>query len=255
MNFFLAVLALLVATFLVALFWARKNVWVTIIYDYEKGLHYRNGKFLGIVNEGRYFSIRPFSSIESVSMRKNSLFIPAQEVFTKDKIFIKITLGGEYRIVDPVKARHLSAHSDTELYSRLQIILRDEVALLDLDEFLEKRKDVAGRIEKIIQNITEELGLDVESIVIKDVIVPASIRKAYAGILEAKKEAHKKLEQARGEQAVLRNLANSSAMYEKKPMLLQARLIQALSSGTNTIVFKASEGLSVSPENKTPIQS
>ena len=255
MNFSLAILGLLVALFLAALLWARKNIWVTIIYDYEKGLHYRNGKFLGVVNEGRYFSIRPFSSIETVSMRKNSLFIPAQEVFTKDKIFIKITLGGEYRIIDPVKARHLSAHSDTGLYSRVQIILRDEVALLDLDEFLETRKEVAGRIEKIIQNTTAELGLEVESIVIKDVIVPASIRKAYAGILEARKEALKKLEQARGEQAVLRNLANSSAMYDRNPMLLQARLIQALSTGANTIVFKAGEGLSVSPESKTPTPS
>lgn len=178
-------------------------------------------------------------------MRKTTLFVPAQEVFTKDKIFVKITLGGQYRIVDPIKARHLSAHSDTELYSRVQMILRDEMASFDLDEFLEKRKEVADRIEKIIQSTTEKLGLEVESIIIKDVIVPASIRKAYAGIIEAKKEAQKKLEQARGEQAVLRNLANSSAMYDKNPMLLQARLIQALSNGTNTIVFKAGEGLSL----------
>ena len=61
--------------------------------------------------------------------------------------------------------------------------------------------------------------------------------------------------QARGEQAVLRNLANSSAMYDRNPMLLQARLIQTLSTGANTIVFKAGEGLSVSPESKTPAPS
>jgi regulator of protease activity HflC (stomatin/prohibitin superfamily) len=250
MYFTAFILGLLIVAFLAALLWAKKNIWITIIYDYEKGLLYRNGHFLGVVSEGRYVSIRSFSSVERVDMRKTTLFVPAQEVFTKDKIFVKITLGGQYRIVDPIKARHLSAHSDTELYSRVQMILRDEVASFDLDEFLEKRKEVAGRIEKIIQNTTEELGLEVESIVIKDVIVPASIRKAYAGILEAKKEAHKKLEQARGEQAVLRNLANSSAMYDKNPMLLQARLIQALSNGTNTIVFKASEGFSLPQESK-----
>jgi regulator of protease activity HflC (stomatin/prohibitin superfamily) len=253
MYLFEFIFGLLILALLAAFFWARKNVWITIIYDYEKGLRYRNGQFLGVVNEGRYFSIRPFSSIERIDMRKTTLFVPAQEVFTKDKIFVKITLGGQYRIVDPIKARHLSAHSDTELYSRVQMILRDEMASFDLDEFLEKRKEVADRIEKIIQSTTEKLGLEVESIIIKDVIVPASIRKAYAGIIEAKKEAQKKLEQARGEQAVLRNLANSSAMYDKNPMLFQARLIQALSSGTNMIVFKAGEGLSL-PHETTFLQ-
>lgn len=106
--------------------------------------------------------------------------------------------------------------------------------------------------EKYVQSSTEELGLSVESITIKDIIVPASIRRAYAGILEAQKEARKKLEQARGEQAVLRNLANSSAMYDKNPALLQARLIQALSSGHNSIVFNAKSGLTIEPNSEHP---
>jgi len=233
-------------------YWSWKMISIITLYDYEKGLHYKNGRLIGLVGEGRHLVFRSFSSIERVDVRKASLCVPAQEVFTKDKIFVKVTLGGQYRIVDPIRARHVSAHAETQFYSRVQIALRDEVALLTIDAFLDERKDVASRIEKYVQSSTEELGLSVESITIKDIIVPASIRRAYAGILEAQKEARKKLEQARGEQAVLRNLANSSAMYDKNPALLQARLIQALSSGHNSIVFNAKSGLTIEPNSEHP---
>ena len=250
MGLSVTILVILVLVTCIGVYWAWKMTFITTLYDSEKGLNYRNGRLVGLVGEGRYVSIRSFSSIERVDLRKQSLYIPAQEVFTKDKIFLKVMLGGQYRIVDPVRARHVSAHAETEFYSWVKMTLRNEVALLTIDEFLDGRKEVSNRIEKIVQASTEELGLVVELLEIKDIIVPASIRRAYASVLEAKKEAQKKLEQARGEQAVLRNLANSSAMYDKNPMLLQARLIQTLANGSNSIVFKAEQGLGLSSDIK-----
>ena len=244
------IFVVLVLVMCMGVYWAWKMMFITTLYEYEKGLNYRNGRLVGLVSEGSYVSIRSFSAIMRVDLRKQSLYIPAQDVFTKDKIFLKVTLGGQYRIVDPIKARHVLAHAETEFYSSVKMALRNEVALLTIDEFLDGRKEVSNRIEKIIQASTEELGLVLELIEIKDIIVPASIRRAYASILEAKKEAQKKLEQARGEQAVLRNLANSSAMYEKNPMLLQARIIQALANGSNSIVFKAEQELGSNSEIK-----
>lgn len=79
-------------------------------------------------------------------------------------------------------------------------------------------------------------------------MLPANLKKAFAGILEAKKEAQKQLEKARGEQAVLRNLANSSAMFDGNPMLLQARIIQSLSNGNNTVIFNAPDNDIVVPK-------
>lgn len=254
MEWSIAIFVILVLMAGTGVYWARNFVWITTLCDYEKGLHYKNGRLVGIVGQGRYFLLRSFSSIERVDLRPTSLYVPAQEVFTRDKIFVKITLGGQYRIIDPIRARHLSAHAETPFYSLVQMALRDEVALLTIDEFLDQRKEVSSRIQKNIQSSTEELGLTVESIVIKDVIVPANIRRAYSGILEAQKEAQRKLEQARGEQAVLRNLANSAAMYDKNPMLWQARLIQALSNGSNSIVLNAEGGspmLTLKPPQKS----
>ena len=72
-------------------------------------------------------------------------------------------------------------------------------------------------------------------------MLPANLKKAFSGIIEAKKEAQTQLEKARGDQAVLRNLANAAGLYDANPQLLQARIIQTLANGNNTIVFGANE--------------
>jgi hypothetical protein len=85
----------------------------------------------------------------------------------------------------------------------------------------------------------------VSGLAVRDVMLPANLKKAYSGALEAQKEAQKNLEKARGEQAVLRSLANSSKLYEEHPSLLQARVIQALANGNNSIVFGADDKMSI----------
>lgn len=239
---------LIVALGLSAHWWWKRNVDVTTVHDYEKALLYRRGKLSGVLGAGRYYTIRTYSKIVPVDMRKSQLYVPAQEIFTKDKIQIKLTIGGFYQVADVLRARHISDYSNNELYAVVQKILRNHVAELTLDEILERRQGSDETIAAAMAEKAPDLGLDVFDIAIRDIMIPAGLRKAYAGILEAKKDALKKLEQARGEQAVLRNLANSSAMYDKNPMLLQARLIQTLSSGANTIVFKAGEGISLPQE-------
>lgn len=226
-----------------AVLWWQRNVFVVLVYDYQKGLLYRHGHLIGLVDAGRYRVVHTYSSIIPVDMRKTHIFIPAQEIFTRDRIFIKVTLDGFYQVADVIRAHHLSDYSSREFYTMVQVALRNTISSLTLDEVLDRRKELGANLEEAMRVPAQELGLELSSIVIKDILMPASVRKAYAGILEAQKEAQKKLEQARGEQAVLRNLANSSAIYDKNPMLLQARLIQALGSGANSIVFNTVDGL------------
>jgi regulator of protease activity HflC (stomatin/prohibitin superfamily) len=228
--------------------WWRRNVFVVLIYDYQKGLSYRQGRLIGVVNAGRYHVVHTYSSIVPVDMRKTHIFMPAQEIFTRDRIFIKVTLDGFYQVADVLRAHHLSDYSSREFYTMIQVALRNTISSLTLDEVLDRRKELGANLEETMRATAHELGLELSSIVIKDILVPASVRKAYAGLLEAQKEAQKKLEQARGEQAVLRNLANSSAMYDKNPMLLQARLIQALGTGANSIVFNGDHSMRIDPQ-------
>ncbi|MCB9979229.1 MAG: slipin family protein [Rhodospirillales bacterium] len=231
--------------------WNRLFLSVTI-YDFQKGLLYKNGSFKRELGAGRYHYIRARSMVQVFDLRKVLISLPGQEVLTKDNVNIKVTLVGFYEVVDPAKAAHQSENYAVEFYSFAQIILRDLISSSTIDEFLEKKCDIDAQLLVRLSEKAESLGLVVSAFSIRDIMLPANLKKAFSGVLEAKKEAQRQLEKARGEQAVLRNLSNSSSMYEGNPMLLQARLIQALSAGNNSIVFRADGKVALEEKARAP---
>jgi len=216
-----------------------------IVYDYQKALWYKNGAFQKLLPTGKHWFLKKSSSIVTVDARNLSLNVSGQEVLTKDQISVKLSVSGFYQVVDAVKAKREVDNYLAALYAGVQTVLRDLVSAMTLDELLEKKAELdAGLFEKT-KVIAESLGLEVPIISVRDVMLSAQLKKAYAGVMEAKKEAQRQLEKARGEQAVLRSLANSSQLYNEHPMLLQARVIQSLSTGNHTIVFNADETVQV----------
>ena len=242
---------LLLVTLVAALYcWARFFAAVTI-YDFQKGLLYKKGSFVKTLNAGKYYYLKSNSAIQVIDTRKTLVTLPGQEILTKDNVNIKITLVGFYEVTDPVKAKHQSENYVTEFYNLSQIILRDLVGAVTIDELLEKKGEIDIQLLAGVSEKAKGLGLTISTLSVKDIMLPANLKKAFSGILEAQKEAQRQLEKARGEQAVLRNLANSSGMYESNPMLLQARLVQALSTGNNSIVFNADDKMVIKEKSKS----
>lgn len=208
-----------------------------IVLPFQQGLHYRNGKFIRVLGPGKYHINKSASKITLVDVRRNSLVLPAQEILTKDKINIKVSAYVIYHVVDAEKYIHGSANATGELYGTVQIALREVVSSLALDELLEKQADVNLQLLSKLKGATNVIGIEVDDLSLRDVILPASLKRAFAAVEENKKQALANLEKARGEQALLRSLANSAALFDQNPSLLQSRLIQALSEGKHTIVF------------------
>ncbi|MCC2096264.1 MAG: slipin family protein [Hyphomicrobiales bacterium] len=224
---------------LVVLFLARRQFTFQTVFDFQKGLLYRRGVFTQTLEPGRYFVLVPRDTIEIFDIRKTMLSIPGQEILTKDKINIKLSLSGHYSIADPLKTKQSSQYFISELYNDAQMLLRDKVSGVTLDELLEGRAAIDASLLEGMQDNADSLGLTLSALAIKDIILPANLKRAYAGVIEAQKEAQRQLEKARGEQAVLRSLANSSRMYDNNPSLMQARIVQSLAEGRNTVVFNA----------------
>jgi regulator of protease activity HflC (stomatin/prohibitin superfamily) len=198
---------------------------------------------------GAYRFLHGSTDIKVVDTRRAMVSLPGQEILTQDNISVKLSLCGFYEIKDPVKAHHATQNYQTEFYSHAQVALRDIVAGYTLDDLLSKKNEIDSLLLAKVAPASEALGLAVSTLSVRDVMLPASVKKAFSGIMEARKDAQKQLEKARGEQAVLRNLANASSMFDGNPMLLQARIIQSLSGGSNTIIFNA-PGQDPAPQKK-----
>lgn len=229
-----AVLALVVA---VAAWLVRRVSRVITIHDYEGALEFRDGTLIGLRNAGRHRLWGSRTRLEPHDLRPDMISVAGQEITTADHIAIRVSLVGQSRVVDLVKAFHDRRDSQQDLYVALQLATRDAVVRRTVDEVLQQRDAIAQEVMAAVQPQAQGLGLDVLSLAVRDVTLPADLKRAMAGVLQAQKESQRELEKARGEQAVLRSLANAGRLFEGNPGLLQARLIQALERGGNTLVF------------------
>jgi len=208
------------------------------IYEYQRGLRYRDGKFIGLLEPGAYWIYSQVTTIFPVDMRSHYASISGQEVLTKDAVTIKMSLAVEYAIEDPERAINGVEKYYDGLHSALQIALRDIVCSLDVDELLEGRNGISGRLMEMTREKSKALGVRLQSVNVRDIILPGDLRQIFARVVTARKEGQAALEKARGETAALRNLANVAQLLEKNPALLNLRVIQTLEgSKGNTVVM------------------
>jgi regulator of protease activity HflC (stomatin/prohibitin superfamily) len=226
-------------------YWISKNLTSTTIYQYQKGLRFNDGKLVAKLDAGHYRYFAKRSSIEVFDMRKRALQLSGQEILTKDNIGIRITVVGQIQITDVEKIMQTTESYMADVYAVAQLSLRDAVAEVTLDALLASKSVLDQKIQNDVAAKCSELGVAVSGLAVRDIMLPANLKKAYGGVLEAQKDALRNVEKARGEQAVLRSLANSSKLYSENPSLLQARVIQALATGNNSIVFGADDQIAV----------
>jgi regulator of protease activity HflC (stomatin/prohibitin superfamily) len=229
-------LAIIVLIFLVGL-----NVRQNIIFEYERGLLYRQGKFQRVLSPGRHWSLRFIHSVHKIDIRNQFVTLPGQEVLSADNITIKISLAASYQVDDPYLALNKTANYQAALYLLLQLQLRDLVGATNIEELLAKRKEIGGLLYEATVEKAQEIGTKLLFVNIKDVMFPGELKNIFAQVVNARKEGLAALERARGESAALRNLANSTKLLERHPGLLPLRLLQTLSqTAGNTIILTSS---------------
>lgn len=204
------------------------------IFEYEKGLKYRKGRFVGILEPGRYFKFSQNTTIVKIDARPRVITIPGQEVLSSDNVSLKVSITAQYEIEDANIAVNKIASYTEALYAAVQLSVRDIIGSLAIDEVLAQRTTINQKLMEATVARAKELGLKITLIGVKDIMFPGELKKIFAKVVEAQKEGLAALERSRGETASLRNLANVSKVLEDNPALLQLR---ALQSPGNTFVF------------------
>jgi regulator of protease activity HflC (stomatin/prohibitin superfamily) len=238
---------LVLASLLVAGLVAVRKIERTIIYEYEKGLLYKHGKMVRVLDAGTYRIWRDTGSILKIDMRKQQFTVSGQEILTKDHINIRVSIVGSFRILVPELPSRMVQNVHFELQTITQLALRSAISQINVEELLNGRDSLESQVLSKLSAEVKPYGVEFVSLAARDIMLPTNLKRAYAGVLEAQKDTQRNLEKARGEQAVLRSLANSSKMYQENPSLLQARIIQALAAGNNSVVFGAEAKFAVEP--------
>jgi regulator of protease activity HflC (stomatin/prohibitin superfamily) len=234
----LAVALITIAALAALVVVVRRTVVRVTIFEYERGLRYRNGRFGDVVPPGRYRLYRPSTRIVRVDMRPRFATIPGQEVLSADGVTLRVSLAARYEVADPVRAINDVEDYHDALYLTLQLGLRRIIGSVPIEEVLDKRHEIGARLVGDCRDAVAELGLTLLSADVKDVMFPGPLKKIFAQVVEARQEGLAALERARGETAALRNLANAASLVERNPALMHLRLLQQLAASTgNTLVL------------------
>ncbi|HEX3428044.1 MAG TPA: slipin family protein [Candidatus Limnocylindrales bacterium] len=230
------VLVLLLVAVVIALL-AFSFVRLVTVYDYQRGLRYRMGRFSGLVDAGPRLSVRGFNEVRVLDGRPTTLTVPGQEILTSDGVAMKVSLTARYVIGDPVAAVTGDQDYLRALYVALQSGLRDAIAGRTADEILASRVELGPATGASVASDLARIGVELLGVDVRDIMVPGELKRAFAGIVAARREGEAALERARGETAALRSLANAGRLVEDNPGLLQVRLLQQLEGSTgNTFV-------------------
>jgi regulator of protease activity HflC (stomatin/prohibitin superfamily) len=227
----LALVALLVGAVLSSLFQR------TIVYDYQRGLRYRDGRFTDLVGPGSHWAFTPTTTIKLVDLRSGVLPLPGQELVTSDGVTIKVSLAVQRRLVDPVIAINEVENYTASTYSILQVALRETLAAMPVDDVLTRRTEIGPEVLRHSQEAVRKIGVELESVDVKDLMLPAATKRLLGQVMDARQRGLAALEKARGETAALRSLANAARMVEASPSLLQLRLLQQLDSTSGNTVL------------------
>lgn len=207
------------------------------VHEWEQGLLFRDGKLVTVVTAGsrRYWQLR--LSFRRVDVRPWVLLVPTQEVPTADGATVKVSLAGRARVADPMAFVRASRSPVEEVYLAVQLALRGLLASLTLDDLLAGRAELGERLFAGLGELPE-VGVVIEHLDVKDIVVPRELRSAQVEVLVARAQGLASLERARGETAALRSLANAARMAADNPAILQLRLLQQLeSSSGHTVVI------------------
>jgi regulator of protease activity HflC (stomatin/prohibitin superfamily) len=166
--------------------------------------------------------------VAKVDLRPTPLEVTAQEILTKDRVAIRVTLTAFYRVTDPEKAVLASADLANTIYRLVQFAIREAVATRTLDEILAARDSIDKEVRAFVKGRVADLGAEVGEIGVKDVILPGDVRELLNKVVEAERLAKANLIRRQEETAATRSLLNTARLMEDNPLLLRLKELEAL---------------------------
>jgi regulator of protease activity HflC (stomatin/prohibitin superfamily) len=166
--------------------------------------------------------------VKRLDLRPQALEVTAQEMLTKDRIALRLTLTAFRRIVDPEQAAATVADVDGWLYRLVQFAIRAAVAERTLDEVLSAKSALDAELRVAVTEKLGETGIELTELGVKDVILPGEIRELVNKVVEAERTAKANLIRRQEETAATRSLLNTAKLMEDNPLLLRLKELESL---------------------------
>ena len=217
-----------------------------IAQEYQRSIVFRLGRFRGIKGPGLFWIIPLIDWQRLVDIRTRTVDLEQQETITKDSVTIKVNAVLWFRVLHPDKAVLRVANYHQAVYQFSVTALRNIIGQHLLDEVLREREAINKTLQKMVDEATEDWGIKIEMVEMKDVEIPESMQRAMAREAEAIREKRARIIKAEAEFEAAQKLTLSAQQMADGPMALELRRLQMLSeigidNNTTTIVVMPAE--------------
>ena len=228
---------------------SSQAIYYTEVEDNHTGLLLVNGKLEKLLEPGSYgfWKYQRNVVVKHIDLRLQNLEISGQEILTKDRVSLRLNLSSAYRIEEPQLAQSKLADFNDYLYREFQLQLREAVGTRTLDQILSDKDSLNQIITDGVRQRVEGFGIAVNSVGVRDIILPGDMKTILNQVVEAQKSAEANLIKRREETAATRSLHNTAKMIEGNPTLMRLKELETLEKVTEKIgninVYSGLEGV------------
>lgn len=199
---------------------------IRIISQWQVGVVFRLGRYVRQIKPGLNIIIPILEYVACVDMRIRTMDVIPQEVLTKDSVPVKIDAVVYYKIFDATKS--IIAVENFGMASTLlaQSKLRDVLGKYDLDTLLSNKDQIGKEVLVALQGPTDEWGITIISVEIKNIEVPDNMKRAMAKEAEAIREKRSRLVKASAEEEASRKFTEAAKIIAESPNALMLRQLQ-----------------------------
>jgi len=201
-----------------------------VLREYERAIVFRLGRARKQALGPGVVLMLPFGIDRPtvVDTRTKVIQIPTQEVITRDNISIGVDAVVYIEISSPMDA---ILRVEQYMPATLQLAattLRSIIGRMELDEVLAKRAEINVEVQEILESRVEQWGVNITAVEIKDISLPAEMKRAMARQAEAERERRAKIIMSEGELQAAQRLAEAARLMAGDPAALQLRLYQTM---------------------------
>ena len=201
---------------------------IRIVREYERLVVFRLGRLIGERGPGLVLLFPGIDRSVKVGLRTVTMDVPSQDIITKDNVSVKVNAVIYFNVMSPTNAVN---KVENYLYATSQLAqttLRSILGQQELDELLSERDKFNQALQQVIDRQTENWGVKVTNVEVKNVDLPQEMQRAIARQAEAERERRAKVINAEGEYQAAGRLAEAAAVIAREPMALQLRYLQTL---------------------------
>ena len=205
---------------------------IKIANQWERAIVLRLGKFRALKGPGPFFIIPIIESVvRSVDMRIRSTDFSSESTLTKDTVPVNVDAICFWMVWDAKKALLEVENFYKAIVLSAQTALRDIIGTHQLSELLTHREKLGKRLQEILDEKTNPWGITVQSVEIRDIILPKDLEDAMSKEAQAERERHARVILGTAETEIAEKFVQAAKQYESNPGAMHLRGMNMLFEG------------------------